>query len=193
MTIIDDFVNMMTEFFASSHAAVIHFPIVGILMSFAAGATAFGIKVLVDILLKREMISQDTWDLSLRYVRRFEFSSYILLILGILGYGIAGYTGFQSAGGVSPAIENTLLEYKVRLSIYTLFVLLTPLILKTYVGWRYHAHIFDRKHIILPILYLIPIIIGAALTAIIAGTGGKYVYGHSILETFGLGFLIPQG
>ena len=89
------------------------------------------------------------------------------------------------------AINNELLEFKVRLSIFVFFLLLAPIFMKTYIGIVYDQTIFNNKSPVIAILYLLPLIPAAVLTMIIAGAGGRYVYGHSIVDTFGLGFLLP--
>ncbi len=193
MSFIDLLWNTMMEFLHTAHPAVIHFPIIGILASFMAGSTALLIKIVADIAYHRDWIDMDWKELAYRFVDRFEFTSYVLIFLGMGGYVIAGVTGFFSIGGVEPAINNTLLEYKVRLSLYAFVLCFTPIFLKTYIGIVFRRNVFTNESYILPILYLLPLVVAAGLTSVVAGTGGKYVYGHSILEIFGLSFLLPEG
>ena len=42
------------------------------------------------------------------------------------------------------------------------------------------------------ISYIIPISLGTFLVLIIAGAGGRFVFGHSLFDNVGLGFLIPD-
>ncbi len=191
MDIFEIIFETIMEFLQTGHPAVIHFPIIGILMGFTAGGTALAIRIVADFLNMKPRITILTYEMFMRYVERFEFTSLILTILGIFGYGIAGITGFFSAGGVEPAINNTLLEFKVRLSMIAVLILFIPVFLKIYVGVVYKKHLFTTESYIPGIMYLIPLVIAAPLTAIVAGAGGVYVYGHSILQTFGLGWILP--
>ena len=56
----------------------------------------------------------------------------------------------------------------------------------------YKKDVFNDNPIIVPILYVLPLFISTFLIVIIAGAGGKYVYGHSILDIVGLGWLLPK-
>lgn len=179
------------EFLGTGHASVIHFPIIGILMGFAAGFTALLLGMSIDGFINKEWMTEPRVRSLQNFIDRFEFTSYILLILGLGGYVIAGITGFLTSGSISNAINHELLEYKVRLSIFVFFLLIGPISLKTYFGLVYKKNIFNNKSRIIPLLYLSPLIPAAIMTMIIAGAGGRYVYGHSILDTFGLSWLLP--
>lgn len=183
--------ELIIEFFVSSHPAVIHFPIIGIMMGFTAGLTALTIRLLADYLDRINKISIQKHSTAMNFVDRFEFASFILVIMGIFGYGIAGITGFYSAGGVEAAINHEILEFKVRLSIFAVLLLFIPVVLKTYVGIVYKRQLFTNKSIVPAILYLVPLIIAAPITVVVAGAGGVYVYGHTVLDLIGLGWIIP--
>lgn len=185
-------IDALKEFIEVGHAAVIHFPIVGSLMAFTFAACGVLLKITVDFLRKHNTISEETQETGHRFAERFEFASYVMIFVGIAGFLIAGITGFGSTGGIEPAINNVLLEYKIRLSLYAFVMLFPPLVQKTYIGLKFRQCLFTRKSILVPLLYLFPLAISATLTSILAGVGGKYMTGHSILETFGLGFLIPE-
>lgn len=183
--------NAIMEFLETGHASVIHFPIIGILMGFGAAFSALMISISLDLLADWFEKYPNLRNSAYNFVDRFEFTSFALIILGLGGYVIAGVTGFLRAGSVSASINNDLLEFKVKLSIYVCFLLITPIFLKVYIGLVYKRNIFNNKSRIIPLLYMFPLIPSAIMTAVIAGAGGRYVYGHSILDTFGLGFLFP--
>ena len=179
------------EFLGTGHASVIHFPIIGILMGFAAGFTALLVGMSIDGFINKDWMTESRVQSLQNFIDRFEFTSYILIILGLLGYLISGITGFLSAGGINNAINHEMLEFKVRLAIFVFFLLFGPIFLKTYFGLVYKKNIFNNKSRIIPLLYLTPLIPAAIMTMLIAGAGGRYVYGHSILDTFGLSWLLP--
>lgn len=179
------------DFLSTGHPSVIHFPIIGILMGFGAGLTALTLGILYDMMTEKDWFTKERQKSVRNYMDRFEFTSYVLLILGFFGYIIAGITGILAAGSIDSSINNELLEFKVRMSIYVFFLTFTPIFLKTYFGIVYKKNIFNNKSRVIPLLYLLPLIPAAILTAIVAGAGGRYTYGHSILDSFGLSFLLP--
>ncbi|MHA2503612.1 MAG: hypothetical protein ACXAE3_12165 [Candidatus Kariarchaeaceae archaeon] len=178
------------DLLVGGHPAVIHFPIIGIMMGMVAAVTALVLGVLLDIFDKSEWLTEARRKATDRFIDRFEFASWIMIFMGELGLLIASYTGFQSAGGVDPAVENELLAFKVKLSIFVFFILIGPILLKAYLGLIKNRAIFGYGRII-PVLYILPQLAAAILTVLISGTGGRYVYGHSILDNIGLGWLLP--
>ncbi|MCE7735113.1 MAG: hypothetical protein GPJ54_09565 [Candidatus Heimdallarchaeota archaeon] len=182
--------ELFEELLVSGHPAVIHFPIIGIVMAMVAGFTALFAAILIDI-GERQGWLNDMRKIHLeKFVDRFGFASWIMDFMGLLGLIMAAWSGFLSAGSVDTAVSSDLLAFKIKLSIYVFFLLLTPLLLKVYMAYL-GEEIFGKSRII-PLLYLIPIVISAVLTILISGAGGRYTYGHSILDTLGLGYLLPS-
>jgi len=187
--IFDDIMKMFDELLVSGHPAVIHFPIIGIVMAMAAGFTALFFAILIDIGDYQGWMTDSRRTYLEKFVDRYGFASWIMDFMGLVGLIVAAWTGFRSAGSVETAVSSDLLAFKIRLTIYVFFLLLTPLLLKLYMTYL-GEEIFGKSRII-PLLYLFPIVISAFLTIMISGAGGKYTYGHSILDTLGLGFLLP--
>jgi uncharacterized membrane protein len=182
--------EIIDEILVSGHPAVIHFPIIGIVMAMVAGFTALFAAILIDIGERQGWLIETRKVQLERFVDRFGFASWIMDFMGLVGLIIAAWSGFKSAGSVDTAVSSDLLAFKIKLTIYVFFLLLTPLLLKVYMSYL-GEDIFGKSRII-PLLYLVPIVISAVLTILISGAGGRYTYGHSILDTLGLGYLLPD-
>ena len=89
------------------------------------------------------------------------------------------------------AVTTDLLAFKMQLATISIFVILIPLIFKLYLMKKTENKIFEDS-VLRPIFYLVPVFIGTFLIILVAGAGGRYVFGHSVLDNVGLGFLIPQ-
>lgn len=185
-----DLFEIIDEILVSGHPAVIHFPIIGIVMAMVAGFTALMFAIIADLGKDQEWMTLDRKDTLDSMVDRFGFASWIMDFMGIFGLIIAAWSGFKSAGSIETAVSSDLLAYKIKLSIYVFFLLVTPLCLKIYMHFLGHPIFGESK--VIPLLYLLPIMIAAVLTILISGAGGRYTYGHSILDTIGLGYLLPE-
>ncbi len=199
----------MADLFQNLHPAVIHFPLVGIFMAFGSGLIALLIVFSLDVVRYyeqrklKELLTRERIELAWRYVGHFEFTSWIAAVMGEVGLIVAGLTGLYDADGIDAAMNNKFISFKVQLSLYLFFILLVPIMLKVYVALVHGRSIFGARtgndspdsqsltYKIPPILYLFTLAICTFLAMLIAGTGGKIVYGHSILDSLGLGFLIP--
>ncbi|MHA2099140.1 MAG: hypothetical protein ACW99A_10665 [Candidatus Kariarchaeaceae archaeon] len=182
--------EIIDEILVSGHPAVIHFPIIGIVMAMVAGFTALFAAILIDVGDRQGWLIETRKNQLERFVDRFGFASWIMDFMGLVGLVVAAWSGFRSAGSIETAVSSDLLAFKIKLTIYVFFLLLTPLLLKVYMAYL-GKPIFGESRII-PLLYLVPIVISAVLTILISGAGGRYTYGHSILDTLGLGYLLPE-
>lgn len=185
-----DIFEIIDELLVSGHPAVIHFPIIGIVMAMVAGYTALMFAIISDLGKDQEWMTKDRKVMLSTMVDRFGFASWIMDFMGIIGLIVAAWSGFKAAGSLDSAVSSDLLAFKIKLSIYVFFLLLTPLLLKVYLNFL-GKPIFGESKLI-PLLYLLPIMIAAVLTLLISGAGGRYTYGHSILDTLGLGYLLPS-
>ncbi len=179
--------EVIEELLVAGHPAVIHFPIIGVMMGAMAAMTALAFAIGLDVFEKRLSNHKETIQ---RYIDRFEFSSWILVFMGLVSLIIAGWTGIRSAGNLDAAISSEVLSFKVQMSIYAFMLIISPLALKVFIWRKYNKSIFNGSKII-PVLYIIPLLIAAAQIMVLSGAGGRYVYGHSILDTIGLGWLFP--
>lgn len=183
--------DAIAEILRSGHPAVIHFPLIGAMMGAVAAISALLIAIFIDIAEQKDWLDEGKREFIKRYIDRFEFSSWILIIMGEAGIIIAGITGMNAAGDAASAVTVPLLQYKIMLSIYGFFILLAPLVLKLYLSLGPKKPVFSGSRII-PILYIIPIVIAAVMMVLISGAGGRYTYGHSILDPLGLGWALPS-
>lgn len=185
-------IEMINEFLSTGHASVIHFPIIGVMFSFLSASIALFLTIALRVSDRRNKLDDFQIETIKKFISKFEFTSYISIILGELGLIIAAITGFYAAGSISQAINIPLLEFKIRLTIYVFFLLMSPLFFKFYIGVVYQKDVFNDNDLIVPILYTLPLFISTNLIMVIAGAGGKYVFGHSILEIIGLGWIFPK-
>lgn len=186
-TFIDVITKVIDELLVSGHPAVIHFPIIGVMMGAVAAMTAFVLAVGLDVFEKRLAKHKEMIE---RYIDRFEFSSWILVLMGLLSLIVAGWTGIRSAGSLDVAVSQEILSFKVKLSVYAFLLILAPLGLKVFIWLKYNKSIFNGNKVI-PVLYILPLLIAALQIMVLSGAGGRYVYGHSILDTLGLSWLFP--
>ena len=185
-----DIGEIFDELLVSGHPAVIHFPIIGIVMAMVAGYTALMFAIIADLGKDQGWMTSGRKETLDALVDRFGFASWIMDFMGIIGLIVAAWSGFKSAGSVETAVSSDLLAFKIKLTIYVFFLLLTPLLLKVYMHFLGQPIFGESK--VIPLLYLLPIMIAAVLTLLISGAGGRYTYGHSILDTLGLGYLLPN-
>ncbi len=199
----------MTDLLQNLHPAVIHFPIAGILVAVTAGVIALLLGIACDVInyyskvKKKSLLSEENIERLWLFIDRFEFTSWIGAVLGELGLIIAGISGLYDAKGIDVSVNNPYLALKVQLTIYLFFILLVPIVIKLYVGIVHQKSIFGSEkggippnpypwsYRVPPFLYLSTLAISAFLAVLIGGAGGKFVYGHSVLEEVGLGFLLP--
>ena len=182
--------DIIDELLVSGHPAVIHFPIIGIMMGFLAGVSALIVAIFRDMTKDRSWYNEWWEEFNDRMIDRYGFASWIMIFMGEAGLIIAGLSGLQSSGSIESAMSSEILAFKVKLTIYVFCILLSPLLLKVYMSIIAKKPIFGESRII-PLLYLSPMAVAAFLTMIISGAGGRYTYGHSILDTLGLDWLFP--
>ncbi len=197
----------MANLLENLHPATIHFPLAGIVVAFICGLIALLLGIFLDFnskLIKEKkkiILSSDASERLWRFIDRFEFSSWIGVVLAEFGLIVAGISGLYDSKGIDNAVNNPYLAFKVQLTIYLFFILLVPFMLKLYVGIVHHKSLFGTEkggnppnpyplsYRIPPLLYLFTLSISAFLSILIAGAGGRFVYGHSLLDVLGLGSL----
>lgn len=186
-TIGEMIIEALEEFLVTGHSAVIQFPIIGVIMGLVAVMTALIIAITLNIFNKR---LNNHKEIIQRYINRFEFASALLVLMGIFSLIIAGVTGLNTVGTMEGALTQEILTFKVKLTIYAFFMLMSPLGLKLLLSIKYQKSIFSVSKII-PLLYITPLLIASVQIMLLSGSGAMYLYGHSILDTLGLSWLYP--
>lgn len=180
----------LDEFLQFVHPTIIHFPIVGFVIGSIAALFAF-LLLIIHKLMKNKSFYQNYHELMELFIDRLELFSWINILIGELFFPFVVVTGIIDANGIENAINQDLLAYKIKLSVYIYFIMLSPIFLKLFASSIFNDKVFGES-IIISILYLVPLLIANILTLIVAGAGGKYTFGRSLFDRIGLNFLIPK-
>ena len=182
------FQDIFGNLFHYVHVSVIHFPLATLSLASIFGILNFLLVILRKIHTSTKKVDSEKLE---RSIQVFEIVTVINLLIGLLSIPFVALMGFIDAGTVEYAVTTDLLAFKIQLTIVGSFILLVPLIYKLYLMKKTDVKIFDES-IWKPIFYLAPLLLGTSLILLVAGAGGRYVFGHSILDNVGLGFLIPD-
>jgi hypothetical protein len=173
---------MLDGLLTNLHVSFIHFPIVGSIFTFIFTIIAY-ILFIIDSLIEKQKHQ-------LR-IRTFEFLSFYSLIFTVISIPIVAMLGIFDAGSLDKSLGIVAIAIKIQFSILAFFILIVPILFRFYTN-SLHKEMLFEKYLTRPLFYTIPIAIGTFLILIIAGEGGIYVFGHSLFDNFGLGFLIPK-
>lgn len=182
------FQDIFGNLFHYVHVSVIHFPLATLTI-----ASAFGILSFLALILRKLHILEMKLDDEKieKLFNVLELITVFNLLFGLLSIPFVALFGFIDAGSVEYAVTTDLLAFKIELTIVASFILLVPLIYKLYLIKKTGVKIFDNS-ILKPIFYLAPLLLGTFSILLVAGAGGRYVFGHSLFDNVGLGFLIPE-
>ena len=130
-------------------------------------------------------------------VSRLEYVAHVTGIIGFLGVIGSAYFGFLDASkvshvspldfnafliGIDKALSNEILAFKVQWTFVGMQAFLFAGILRFYfVTVKRNSSVYDQ-HYVVQILYAEATLIGFFLMVIVAGAGGIWVYGESILS-----------
>lgn len=182
-----DMISDIASLFIYLHVSIIHFPIVTFLF-----ACLFGLISYILVLYKNR---KGTSDLQRERIEKslpfLEFVSVINLALGLISIPIVALAGLIDARSLDNAVYTDFLAFKIQLTIITTFVLLSAFIFKMHLHKNIKIPIFKESKTI-PLFYLFPLFLGTFMILIIAGEGGRYVFGHTVFDNVGLGFLVPK-
>ncbi len=170
MSIVDDLLN-------NSHNLLIIIPIIGIITAFILGFLSLVIVIFLEYYRDKSWVKRYKINSTELLIDKFELGGFLAIIITQMGILIAMFTGIGSSGNFENAINDDLLEIKVRLSIFMFFLLWTPIILKLYVNQKFGKDIFQDSPKIVPILYLLPQLISLIFMIIILQTGLEYPNG----------------
>lgn len=153
----------MIDLFANLHPVVIHFVIVGYIVAFLAVVASYFSRVDTGFALKLSLAN--FW-------------------MATVSYPVVSLTGMIDARGLNLAISRDLLALKIVTGMVTAILLVTLLL--TMGGRLLSAERLLEKRVIYVIFSLL-IMVSVVYTATL---GGLYVFGHSLFDTFGLGFIV---
>ncbi|MFQ5977188.1 MAG: hypothetical protein ACE5OZ_03525 [Candidatus Heimdallarchaeota archaeon] len=161
-------------------------------------------------LLKEEMVPKKHIE---QYVDQLDFVAHVTGIVGLLGVILAGITGLMDAytwenpnkDGLDQPLEAILkgydistkyevLSFKVAWTIVGTYCFVFAGIIRLYfVNYR-HERVYDQ-HSAIQVLYAEALMLGFLIMVAIAGAGGIWTYGESILERAPIleGFLPGRG
>ena len=110
-----DIAEIIDELLVSGHPAVIHFPIIGIVMAMVAGYSALMFAIIADLGKEQEWMTSGRKETLDSLVDRFGFASWIMDFMGIIGLIVAAWSGFKASGSVENAVSSDLLAFKIKL------------------------------------------------------------------------------
>jgi hypothetical protein len=176
------------------HAPSLHFH----LGAWAVTALCTFLAFWINFMRKRNLIPESI-DKRIHpdMVSRLEYVSHVTGIIGFLGVIGSAYFGFLDASGIpkpSPldinaffvgldnALANDILSFKVQWTFVGVQAFIFAGILRFYfVTVKRRSSVYEQ-HYVVQILYAEATLIGFFLMVIVAGAGGIWVYGESILS-----------
>ena len=178
----------------SLHAPSLHFH----LGAWAVTALCIFLAFWINFLQKRNLIPKQLQKfIHPDTVARLDYVANITGIIGLAGVVVSAYFGFLDASqvaNVSPldfnafligfdkALATPDLAFKVQWTIVGVQAFIFAGIIRLYfVTYKRERTVFDQ-HYVFQILYSESTLVGFFLMVIVAGTGGIYVYGESILS-----------
>ena len=178
----------------SLHAPSLHFH----LGAWAVTALVTFLAFWINFMLKRGWIPEPiAKHIHPDIVARLDYVAAITGVIGLAGVVVSAYFGFLDASlvpnvspldlnafliGFNKALESDILSFKVQWTIVGAQAFLFAGILRLYfVTIRKGRTIYD-EHYVVQILYAESTLIGFFLMMLVAGAGGIWVYGESILS-----------
>ncbi|MFV2015426.1 MAG: hypothetical protein ACC656_08375 [Candidatus Heimdallarchaeota archaeon] len=167
MSIIDDLLN-------NSHNILIYIPIISIIVAFGLGFLNLSFAIFLEYYKEKSWVRRYKINSTEILIDKFELIGFLAIIITQLGIIIAMFTGINSAGSFEKAINDDLLEIKVRLTIYVFFLLWTPIFLKLYINQKFGKDVFQDSPTIVSILYLLPQLISVIFMIFITQAGFEF-------------------
>ena len=178
------------DLFSGTHVVLVAFPTAGVIFSLLLALIALALGIYLDFTKDKGSKANITQQNSLLdYIQKFEFSSWILLVFSYLSITVVAYAGYVDANGFQFIDGNSYLTYKLQLTFYLLSILISPIIQKGYLKWKYNRNVFEISRL-MPVIYILPIFIGTCLIILIAGAGSSFANGYTVLEKVNLDFLV---
>ena len=160
------------DLISNLHPIVIHFTVSGFSMSF--------LSTIALLFFKKYMNSNQSLSIE-------KFSIYNFW-LGALSFPITVITGLVDSKSISQAVESDLLALKIIFGIMLFFMIFITSSFLFYYSFK-KIDIFENNINFYQYIFMTLII--WVITIIIAGLGGLYVFGHSLFDNIGLGFILP--
>ncbi|OLS20609.1 MAG: hypothetical protein HeimC3_39910 [Candidatus Heimdallarchaeota archaeon LC_3] len=142
-------------------------------------------------------------------VQRLDYVAHVTGIIGFLGIVASAYFGFIDASGVAGAgpldisaalkgidvsFGNEVLAFKVTWTIVALQAFIFAGLIRFYFVTLNHANSVYDRHTAVQVIYAESTLLGFFLLVMVAGAGGIWVYGKSILTDVPiLQDFLPQG
>ena len=175
------------------HSPSLHFHI----GAWAVTALCTFLAFWINFLQKRNLLPKFLEDLLGPYaVQRLDYVAHVTGIIGFLGIVVSAYFGFIDASGVpgaSPldinaalkgvdvAFGNDVLAFKVTWTIVALQAFIFAGLIRFYFVTLNHANSVYDRHTVVQVIYAESTLLGFFLLVMVAGAGGIWVYGKSIL------------
>jgi heme/copper-type cytochrome/quinol oxidase subunit 3 len=188
---------------AELHPILLHFHIAALAFSLFTTLLAIFIAIFektglfdreeVKRIFRREkVLSIETCK---KYVDKFEFVAFILLIYGLVTLVVAGLAGFLDASGniginsisldnlflgISKASQSEVISYKVIWTIIGTFFFIYAAVIRIYFV-NYRKERFYDQHFLFWIIFTISLLIGYLIFTLVAGAGAVIVYGGTLI------------
>ena len=176
------------------HSPSIHFHI----GAWAVTALCIFLAFWINFLEKRDLLPKFVKGiLGDHVVRQLDYVAIVTGIVGFIGILGAAWTGFIDATGIdkpnyfdinllilgyNTAMSNEILGFKVVWTFVGLQMFLFTIIIRTYfVTFNKEKSVFDQ-HVVVQILYAQSALLGFFMMVVIAGAGGIWVSGSSIIS-----------
>lgn len=180
--------DIFGNFFHYVHVSVIHFPLVTLSFATIFGGLAFILVFFKQIAILADKANEESLS---KYLHFLENVTVFNLLFGVLSIPFVALMGFIDAKSLELAVTTDMLAFKIQLTTIAFVILSIPLVYKLYLIKKTDYKLFQNS-VVIPFFYLLPVVVGTFLILLVAGAGGRYVFGHSLFDNMGLGFLIPQ-
>lgn len=185
---------MLMMMMSGLHSPSLHFHI----GAWAVTALCTFLAFWVNFLQKRNLLPKKLAEILGPYaVQRLDYVAHVTGIIGFLGIVGSAYLGFIDASGVpnpSPfdvnaalegmnvAFNNDVLAFKVTWTVVALQAFIFAGLIRFYFVTLNHANTVYDQHYTIQIIYAESTLLGFFFIVMVAGAGGIWVYGSSILS-----------
>lgn len=176
------------------HSPSLHFHI----GAWAVTALCTFLAFWINFLQKRNLLPKRLEKMLGSYaVQRLDYVAHVTGIIGFLGIVVSAYFGFIDASGVPGAgpldfdaflkgidasFTNINLAFKVTWTVVALQAFVFAGLIRLYFVTINHADTVYDQHTVIQIIYAEATLLGFFLLVMVAGAGGIWVYGKSILS-----------